>query len=189
MPHITAAASIDLLRGQSTTSFLFKGDLESLLIFSNCLISVRIFTDLQQSSQAHCAYFPLRVCQQVMAMHLFSHTGSENFVLYGKWHCWGHVGWQVTGWTAPTLWLLCIHHGLHQRTIQQNRKIKKKKKVAAILGIAAGKYWAHDQKGLKFKCCSASLLDREASFTIFKTKWAGNLAKTTTQGYRPKLYF
>lgn len=56
--------------------------------------------------------------------------------------------------------------GQYNKTV----KLKKKKKVAAILGIAAGKYWAHDQKGLKFKCCSASLLDREASFTIFKTK-------------------
>lgn len=66
---------------------LFRGDLESLLIFNNCLISVRIFTAFQQFSQTHCAYFLLQVCQQVMAMHLFAHSGSQNFVFYEKQHC------------------------------------------------------------------------------------------------------
>lgn len=38
-----------------------------------------------------------------------------------------------------------------------------------------GKYWSHAQQGLQLKCCSASLLWREASFTVFKTKIPGSL--------------
>lgn len=84
--------------------------------FSNCLISVSVFTAFQQLSQAHRAYFLLQVWQQIVAIYPFT---TAKFLFYEKWHCKCHMGWQVTDWTAPTLGLLPFHHCLYHRKIQR----------------------------------------------------------------------
>ena len=172
-----AAASTDLLTGQPTTGVtLFKGDLQSLLNFSDCLVSMSIFTVFEQLSQAHHAYFLLQICQQIMAIYPFAQSNSQNFVFYEKWHCKCHMGWQVTDWTACTLGFCLFTTAPTTGQYIFNQTVNCKiKEVAAIFGNATGTYWSRAQQGRKFKCCLASLLWRKASFTLFKTKIPASL--------------
>lgn len=111
-----SAASRDLLRGQPTAGVtLFKGDLQSLLNSSRCLISV--FLQPSSNWARHIGLFGfLWVCQQIVTIHPFTHSSSEN---RGLQKMTLQMPRGIAGYRpkAPNLGLLCIHHCLYHRTV------------------------------------------------------------------------
>lgn len=155
------------------------------MIFSNCLINVRIFTANNPARHIVLIFFCKFASKswQCISSPTLAHKTLccvENDTAEATWD-----GRSQAGLHPPCGFCVFTTTCAKEQYNILTTKLQNKKSCSNSRNCCC-KYWARAQQGLKFKGCSASLLGREASFTIFKKKRPGNLTKTKTQGYRPK---